>query len=185
MNTLAGIALAAAVNVLSVPVVVETARAAGESEIFDHVPEGYTAFEMAESVCGSGYFYAVKEGKYPTQELGWLGKVVGFLYGGKRSAIEGVEFEEIAQYPVSSEEMNTLIKDQSFHTWAGPKLIDLIKRLDRARTELYTNASSLPKGDKLFSHKLLRAYTTAESDLLKYIKKRFGVVQVDNGENCD
>ncbi|MBI3354354.1 MAG: hypothetical protein HY034_05655 [Nitrospirae bacterium] len=155
------------------------------NEFLAKVPEGYTVIEMTESDCGWGYLYTVKEGKYTVQEILWLGKVIGFMYGGKRGVFEGVEFEDIAQGPVSSGEINVFLKQESFRTWAGTELVKMIDQLDRARIELYVNAKELPKGKDLFNHQLMKRYFSAQELMLRYIVKHYGVIKLDNGVDCD
>lgn len=154
-------------------------------EFLAKVPDGYIAIEMAVSVCGWGYLYIVKEGKYTVQEINWLSKIIGFLYGGRHGVFDGVEFEDIAQWPVSSGEINVFLKQESFRTWAGTELVKMIEQLDRGRAELYINAKELPKGKDLFNHQLMKHYFKAQELLSLYIEKHYGVVKLDNGVDCD
>lgn len=154
--------------------------------LYRFLPAGHVFLEDASTACGSGFTYAVKNGLYTKQQIEWLRATLKFLYGGKRSAFEQIDFELVTENPISDKEFNQLLRNSEFSSWAGTKLVSLIERLQHTRNRLYANAKQMPKDHRVFfKHPMVENYIKAQKNLLSHLKNKFKVLETESGADCD
>ena len=88
---------------------------------------------------------------------------------------------------VSVEAMNSLSTSKDFSTWAGPKVLSAIKRLETSRRTLLANSAVLGthKYEALMATPEVKEYQASADAIGKSLEQKFGISEKDNGVSCD
>ncbi len=134
--------------------------------------------------CGSGYVYRVPDGKYNSQQIEILRKVIRFIYGGNFDALKTVGFEIFVRNPASYDDIISLSENPEIHKWLGQRVFQSLSMLHEERSKLYSIPP--PKDpDKFFSSAELANYNKARSNAIREISARFEIVELENNTTCD
>lgn len=167
----------------------EAGRNTGLEQRRQLMPRDQVFLDEAQSLCRNGYIYSVPKGLYRQEQIAWLKAIIRFQFG---DSIGGypVSFQLHVSEPVTWDDMQTRLKDRRFSDWAGTAVIDAIRELGEARSDLKADAKNLPhcRSDgcqEFFGYPTVRQYNDAETKLGEVLRNEFRVLETDNEVDCD